>query len=321
MRQLRPEGYTENEWRSERRRRQRARERGLIVARPPSSDLTGDELVQRREEDFQRRLAYEEGRKLIEARVLDHGPVGIVHLGDPHLDDDGTDWPRLRHDIALIQHAEGLYAATVGDATNNWVGRLAHLYGQQSTTAREAWILAEWMFNQLKGRWLYVIGGNHDAWSGDGDPLQWITGSVDALYESSEARIRVAFPSGLAITVNARHDFKGDSQWNPTHGPMKAAQLGIRDDILICGHKHKSGYSPIKDPESGKICHCIQVASYKRYDRYAREKGFRDQSLSPCVVTVIDPDATDPADLIQVFWTIEAALTYMRGLREMRGVA
>ena len=59
MRQLRPEGYTENEWRSERRRRQRARERGLIVARPPSSDLTGDELVRRREEDFQRRLAYE----------------------------------------------------------------------------------------------------------------------------------------------------------------------------------------------------------------------------------------------------------------------
>lgn len=61
MRHLRPEGYTENEWRSERRRRQRAREieGGLVVTRPPSPDPTGDELVRRREEDFQRRLAYE----------------------------------------------------------------------------------------------------------------------------------------------------------------------------------------------------------------------------------------------------------------------
>lgn len=308
-------------WNAKKRERRAAARVGIVVTRPPSEEPTAEELIRRKEEDFRRKVEYEEGRKLIEAHVRERGPIAIVHLGDPHLDDDGTDWPALRRDIALIQRTPGMYAATVGDMTNNWVGRLAHLYGQQGTTARQAWILAEWLFKELAGRWLYVIGGNHDAWSGEGDPLRWIAGSVDALYESSEARVRVGFPNGKSVVVNARHDFKGDSQWNPTHGPMKAAQLGVRDDILICGHKHKSGYSPIKDPDSGKVCHCIQVASYKRYDRYAREKGFRDQSISPCAVTVIDPDATDPADLIQHFWTIGAAAIYMQALRAHRRAA
>ena len=59
----------------------------------------------------------------------------------------------------------------------------------------------------------------------------------------------------------------------------------------------------------------LQVASYKRYDRYAREKGFRDQSLSPCVVTIINPDATDPVDFVQVFWNTETAVRYLKMLR------
>jgi hypothetical protein len=102
---------------------------------------------------------------------------------------------------------------------------------------------------------------------------------------------------------------------------MKAMQFGVRDDVIICGHKHKSGYGVLKDPETGKICHCIQVASYKVFDRYAREKGFRDQNISPCCVTLIDPDATSPASLIQVFWDARAAADYLIYLRLKREVA
>lgn len=150
------------------------------------------------------------------------------------------------------------------------------------------------------------------------DPLRWITSQVGALYEATEARIGLKFPNGREVVINARHDFAGGSMWNPTHGPMKAAQMGVRDDVVICGHKHKSGYSPLKDPETGKVMHCLQVASYKRYDRYAREKGFRDQSLSPCVVTVIDPDATEAVNLIQCFWDAQKGADYLTFLRARR---
>lgn len=307
----------------ERAARREAKALGMELIPPgiPPDEPSAEELVATLKANFRRKLAHEEARRLIAVPVPIDGPVGILHFGDPHVDDDGTDWDALERDIRLVQTTPGLYAANIGDTTNNWVGRLGRLYGQQSTTAKQAWILAEWFIKQLKGRWLYLIGGNHDAWSGDGDPLRWITSQIGALYEASEARIGLSFPNGKSVVINARHDFAGGSMWNPAHGPMKAAQLGVRDDIVICGHKHKSGYSPLKDPDTGKVMHCLQVASYKRYDRYAREKGFRDQSLSPCAVTVIDPNATDPVNLIQVFWDAQAGADYLSFLRQKRGAA
>lgn len=287
----------------------------LTMPKLPDCEMTAREIIESLKANYRRKAQHEEARKLIRVKIPIGGPIGIIHFGDPHVDDDGTDWEALERHIKLVQATEGLYAANIGDTTNNWIGRLGMLYGQQKTSAKQAWILAEHFINELAGRWLYLIGGNHDAWSGDGDPLNWITSQIGAMYESSEARISLDFPNGKSVVVNARHDFAGNSQWNPTHGPMKAAQLGTRDDILICGHKHKSGYSPLKDPDSGKVLHCIQVASYKRFDRYARDKGFRDQSLSPCVVTIIDPDATDPVDVVSVFWNPERAVDFLNLLR------
>ena len=304
------------EKRSEKRRLAREARTDLVVKPDlPIGEFTAEEIICFMKERYKRKVDYEEARKLIKVVVPISGPIGIVHFGDPHVDDDGTDWAALERDIKLVRETEGLFASNIGDTTNNWVGRLGRLYGQQATSAKQAWILAEWFIKSLSGYWLYMIGGNHDAWSGEGDPLHFIASQTQALYEPSEARIGLQFPNGKELVINARHDFAGGSMWNPTHGPMKAAQLGVRDDIVICGHKHKSGYSPLKDPESGKVMHCLQVASYKRYDRYAREKGFRDQSLSPCVVTIINPDATDPVDFVQVFWNTETAVRYLKMLR------
>lgn len=291
----------------------------FTVHNPPSPELSAEELIELRRRQFAQKKEYEDERRLIRIEMHSDDPIGILHLGDPHVDDDGCDWDLLLRDIDLIRTTPGMYCSNVGDTTNNWVGRLAKLYGQQSTSSKQAWILAEWFIRRLEGRWLYMVGGNHDAWSGDADPLQWIAGSVRALYEPSEARIGLSFPNGKIVRINCRHDFSGHSQWNPTHGPMKALQLGVRDHIAICGHKHKSGYSPLVDPEDAAgdriVCHAIQVASYKRYDRYARDKGFRDQSISPCVVTVINPKADHPADLVQVFWNPPTAVRHLKMLR------
>jgi hypothetical protein len=88
---------------------------------------------------------------------------------------------------------------------------------------------------------------------------------------------------------------------------MKAAQLGFRDHVLVNGHKHASGYGVIKCPATGLISHCIQIASYKVYDRYAKERGFRDQHISPCAVTLINPYAEREAGLLQLYWDPEEA--------------
>ncbi|MHC4647858.1 MAG: metallophosphoesterase family protein [Planctomycetota bacterium] len=255
-------------------------------------DIDVDELVSRRKAQFAKKREFEEARRLIPVDVNIDGPVGILHMGDPHVDDDGTDVAALEHHTDLARETEGLFCATVGDVTNNWVGRLAKLWAQQSTSAAESWKLAEWLISRTA--WLYIVSGNHDLWSGDGDPLNWIAGQAGALKQSSEVRLQLRHPCGETTTVNARHDHSGHSQYNAAHGPSKAAIFGTRDDILIAGHKHVSGYNVIKDPETGKVCHAIRVASYKAYDRFAREKGFRDQAISPCCLTVIDPAANPP---------------------------
>lgn len=287
--------------------------REFTVTPIPDDDIDIDELVELRIKQFGKKQAHEEATKLINVKVRIEGAIGILHFGDPHVDDDGTDLAMLREHSDLTKQ-EGVWGANVGDTTNNWVGRLARLYANQATSAEQAWKLAEWFI--ARTRWIYMIGGNHDAWSGAADPIKWIARQSDTLYKPSECRVQLRFPSGRNVVVNARHDFAGSSQWNPAHAQMKAAQMGYRDHIMISGHKHTSGYGIIKDPQGGKVCHAIQVASYKMFDTYAKEKGFRDQTVSPACMTVIDPNLDDThPDMVKVFWDPKEGAEFLRWKR------
>ncbi len=288
----------------------------FTIADLPDDDIDVEELVEHRIKQFSKKKEHQEATKLIPVKVHLDGVIGILHFGDPHVDDDGTDLEAIRRHGDLT-HQEGIWGANVGDTTNNWVGRLARLYANQSTSADQAWKLAEWFITRT--RWLYMIGGNHDAWSGSSDPIKWISRQSKTLYQSSECRIALRFPNKREVIVNARHDFAGHSQWNPAHGQMKAAQMGQRDHIMISGHKHTSGYGIVKDPSTGKVCHAIQVASYKLFDTYAKERGFRDQSLSPACMTVIDPSlATDHPDMVKVFWAPEEGAEFVKWKRKRK---
>jgi hypothetical protein len=280
----------------------------------PNDDVPIEELIEQRKRKFLHKREHEEASKLIPIRIKIAGPIGLLHFGDPHVDDDGCDIEAIERHTALVNATEGLFACSVGDTTNNWVGRLARLYGEQATSAAQAWRLAEWFVNRC--RWLYMIAGNHDLWSGAGDPLKWIAKYNNSLYRGSEARIALRFPNGSEVRINARHDHSGSSVWNPAHGPMKAAIMGTRDHLYISGHKHHSAYSVLKDAISGITMHTARVASYKIYDRYAKERGFADNTLSPCALTTINPDLpNDHPDLIKIWWQPEEGAEYLTWLR------
>ena len=288
---------------------------------PPPPGLSTEELLADRKRRFALKKTHEQARKLIPVTIKESKPVGILHFGDPHVDDDGCDLELLEAHAKLVRNTPGLYGVNVGDTTNNWVGRLARLYGQQSTSAAEAWQLAEWFIQEVRD-WLYMIGGNHDAWSGAGDPIKWIAGQAGAFYQDSEVRVALRFPGNREVRVNARHDFAGRSMYNPAHGPMKAALFGVRDHLFVAGHKHESAYGVLKDPDSGIAMHSILVASYKVYDRYARERQFRDQSLGPACLTVIDPSLPpDHPDLIKPFWDPVEGAEHLKWKRNRKAAA
>ena len=283
---------------------------GLDIPDLPDPHIPIEDLVEERKRKFKHKHEAEEARKLIHVKVRDPKPIGITVFGDPHIDDDGCDIAQLERDAKIVRDTEGLWGLNIGDSTNNWAGRLAKLYSEQSTSQSEAWRLAEWFLGMVP--WLAIIGGNHDGWSGAGDPLRWIL--KHCTYEPFQARIALDFPSGKQIVINARHDFAGHSMWNPAHGPMKAAQMGFRDHVLIAGHKHQSGYGLIKCPSTGRVNHAIRVASYKIHDRYGKQLGLPDQNIAPCVTIILRPEA-DERGMVTVFHDIEAGAEYLTWLR------
>lgn len=283
----------------------------------PTENLSAEELLKRRSQQFAKKAAAKEARTLVPVKVNIDGPYGLALFGDPHVDDDGTDIDLLQDHVRIINRTSGMLAGNIGDFSNNWVGRLARLYGQQSTSAAEAWVLVEWLIREVP--WLFLIGGNHDLWSGAGDPIKWMAKSARVAYEANGMRLGLTSPDGRVIRLNARHDFSGKSMWNTAHGPSKAAQMGWRDHILACGHMHTSGYSIVRDPASGLISHAVRIGSYKTFDRYADEKGLPNQTISPCVVAIVQPDQTDDSPrLVTMFHDVATAADFLTFLRKRK---
>ena len=273
-----------------------------------------NDLIDHRLKLYEQKKTHRESKTLVDIDINVTGPIGIAHFGDPHVDDDGTDLSQIIHYTDLINGTEGMFAGNLGDIQNNWIGRLAALYGQQSTSAKESWRLTEYFVNKLD--WIYLVAGNHDVWSGDGDPLDFIMRDHKGLYEKWGARMNLRFPNGKEIRINARHTFKGNSMWNTAHGVAKAAQMGWKDHILTCGHTHVSGYQVLKDPASGLISHALQVASFKIMDSYADKLGLDDKNIFNCPVTIIDPRyADDDNRLITTLFNPIIACEYLKFLR------
>lgn len=287
----------------------------IYVPPLPSEDLPTDELIQLRLKQFALKKVAKEARRLIPVHVKIDGPIAITHFGDPHIDDDGCDIKQLTADIETIRNTKGMFAANVGDLQNNWIGSLGRLYGAQSTSAKQGWQLVEWMMTTIK--WLYLVGGNHDAWSGAGDPLKWITRDQVGVYEAWGVRINLIFPNGKQVRINARHDFSGHSMWNPNHGPVKAIKAGWRDHILTCGHKHETGFGPpLKDPATGLISWPLRCAGYKIFDGYGDQLGLPDQNISPSITTIIDPRcADDDPNLITPILNCQRAAQILTAMR------
>jgi hypothetical protein len=280
-----------------------------------------EEIIDFRKKQYDQKLKSKETRKLVNIDIHTSGPIGIAHFGDPHVDDDGTDLSQIIRYMDVLNETDGMYCGNLGDIQNNWIGRLATLYGQQSTSAKESWKLTEYFVNKVN--WLYLVAGNHDVWSGDGDPLEFIMRDHRGLYERWGARMNLKFPNGKEIRVNARHTWKGNSMWNSAHGVAKAAQMGWKDHILTCGHTHVAGYQVIKDPASGLISHALQVASFKIMDNYADKLGLDDKNIFNCPVTIIDPryDDDDNRLITTIFNPLVACeyLNYLRSDKSKKG--
>jgi hypothetical protein len=277
----------------------------------PSKARSLEDIKTARREEEKRTEVAEGARTLIPVKINIDGPVAVAHLGDPHVDSPSMMFSLLEKHVDIINKTEGMFAAAVGDYSDNWVGRLGALYSEATVTAEESWKLVEWLITGVQ--WLYLLKGNHDLWSGHRDPLNWMRQGKGASPELWEARINLKFPNKRNIRINARHDFPGGSIYNPGHAFRRASMIGgVKDHIMVCGHRHISSYDIIRDPQTGLLQHAMRVAGYKRHDLYAKERGLVNLAFCSASVTIIDPQySDDDPRLITVLHDVEEAADYL----------
>lgn len=270
----------------------------VLSPRPTADDeLPIEELIDRRLTDTRRRLVADSDREMVDISIDVSGPFGIALVGDPHIDNPGCNLKLLLDHTRVIAETDGMFAICVGDVQDNWIGRLARLWAFQGIASRESQRLVDYWLGLMGPKLLSLIYGNHDMWAtgmhGE-SPLAWIERHHGTVAEAHGVRLRITSRDGEKVTVNARHDFPGRSQYNAAHGPSKSLLFGCRDDVAVAGHTHEFGRLSRLDPETRRPLHGVRLGSYKHSDDYAREKGLLDNNLSECCVLMVDPNEPDP---------------------------
>jgi len=283
----------------------------------PSGDLPIDKIIGLMEERSTKRRVSFDAHTWFPVKVKEAKPIGILWMGDPHVDDDGCDWALLKRHIECCKQP-GMYGANIGDTTNAWAGRLIKKYADQETSAKTARRLAEFLMLDAGIRWLVWLLGNHDLWGDGAEILAQMAkrhGTQKLVMHDWETRFSLNFPNGAKVNVWAAHDLPGDSQWNPLHGPVKAARFGPEVDLLVVGHRHNWGIAQWELADKGTIPVMIRTRGYKFNDDYARRIGKSDQNGGASILTIVNPLSATREGRIMPFADIEAGTEFLQWLR------
>lgn len=282
----------------------------------PESDAPIEEVIDQLCNNFTRLNAHERAKKWMPFKVKDKGPVGITWFGDPHLDDNGCNWPLLLRHVEAVRDSEGMFGVPMGDLHNNWVGRLVAKYVEQDVTKSTAYRLIQWFLMDSGIDWLFIMLGNHDVWNEGAHILKAMV-NKKYMVEDWRAQFKLVFPNGVEAFVDAAHDFKGNSQFNPLHGHQKAHLWeGALADLYICGHRHHWATAKYECPYTGKVYSMVRTRGYKFHDDYAKVKQFGDQQHGASVVTIFNPYTDNPAQFVTVEEDVEEGVIKLAWLRE-----
>jgi hypothetical protein len=243
-------------------------------------------------------------------------PFAIACIGDPHLDNKGTDLQQLKQDMDLLA-ATGIRTVNMGDLLDNFhhAGRLAKVQADNRVSAKEALSLARWFVRDSGVRFDAHILGNHDHWPGDTYATmlnQWVAEAKSRLYDWA---VRLTYQwDGGSFSLMCAHDFKGHSKYNPLHALMSRALEDGTDDAYVAGHRHTAAEGGFENGFRNRHYKFVRVNGYKAWDSYAHRNMFPQQKDGASAMFVVDPHA-DPVNRVRVYMDLSEgveALTYLK---------
>lgn len=256
----------------------------------PPDDIPTDDIIALMSKRFEHRQANKQAKRWRKFNVPTDGPYALMFFGDPHVDDDGCNWPLLRDHCELAASTPHLYAISVGDQSNNWTGRLAKLYAEQETSATTARKLIRWLLVDSGVPWWLWIHGNHDAWA-SGIPIIEGMNANQVVMEDWQAKCTLVSPGGHELRLWIAHNFPGTSLWNKLHGPQKAAQMADWAHLYVGGHHHNWAIHQEEHDHRNFVYWLIRCRGYKHIDHWAEGLGYGSQNYGSAIVVVVDPAA------------------------------
>lgn len=281
----------------------------------PEADIPVEEIIKSMCKRFDKRKTNHEAKKWMEFKVDTDKPIAICWFGDPHLDDDGCNWPLLNEHIEICKNTPGMYGANIGDTHNNWIGRLLKEYANQETSRGTAFKLIEWFFKSSGIQWLLIFLGNHDKWGGEELLAEFVKNICHLI--DWRAQIKLKFRNGRECLIDAAHDHSGHSQWNSLHGQQKASSMGGIAHLYIAGHRHNWALAQNECSQTNRIYWLARARGYKHIDSYAENLGFGSQKFGASIVTVIDPKASD-VNMVRCFADVKEGAEFLTFLRNRK---
>jgi hypothetical protein len=289
-----------------------------ILPEFPDDDVSAEHILDHMARRFEQRKRAAEAQKWFEIRVQEDAPIGIIWFGDPHLGNNGCNVPLLRRDVALAAGTPGLYGANIGDTVDNWGSKLVHLYASNDVSRSTERRLARWFLQDSGVKWLLWLEGNHDRMDGSFCTyMRAINANVIPMVDW-RARFKMRFPGGRSIRIDAAHNHKGHSQWNELHGQTRAAMLDEEADLYIAGHHHTWGLA-VKELPGGRVATLARARGYKWLDDHAIHGGFTIQQNGAAILTVLDPAARSPVEVVRAFADAEEGAEYLAWKRARLG--
>lgn len=285
-------------------------------------DIDVEEIIDHMQSRFQKRQAHEAAKKWFEIKFPKKDEViGLVAMGDPHLG-PSCDFSTLRSHIDIFQNkkkkykfskdgrfTDGLYCLQLGDVADNWPwGRLAALYAEEDISRPTERKLGKWLLESCP--WIVWLHGNHDMFHGEFTTYLESINCQKIPMMDWQAKFKLVFPSG-EIRIDAKHEQKFSSQYNPVHGLKKTILWGQEQpDLILAGHRHISALAQ-EELENGKCVTMARARGYKWHDKFALRYQFAESSAwGSSWLFVIDVTAEGPMKIVP-FGDIEEGADYL----------
>jgi hypothetical protein len=237
------------------------------------------------------RLRKEE-TKTIEWTAPVDGWIGLAFPGDLHIGGP-IDYDQLEADLDLIEATDGLWCVGLGDYSNNFQAAAKLLKAMADDVVPGSEDQMELVAHVMKrtGKWLAILEGNHDSWSGSAG-LKALATTLTCLHVT-EAGCSMKVSIGSQRYVGyLKHSWKGHSNLNTSNESRRMWNEfpeWENADFTVLAHYHQPDTHQ-KEIKTQTVVH-LRGGTYKSYDPYASKNGYVPEYGIPLVL--LNPDAKE----------------------------